>query len=286
MVKKLGLLLGCLVIMPGATWAASCSRINLTRCLDSACAINLSANPAARCQYCGTVDAGLPTDSGLKSISAGTSSKNTISAKELKQAPTDPGERYVWATELCLAKVQNCTLQDVDDTYDPLIEKSCAAASNSSNMATLQKKAASNTKDSNTCNNEIFACITAESKCDSDFAKCSDDKQFDSFFATCSTQATGCTSFVTKVRKEIAESRKSTLAATSANIDAIVAARKKSREQKIASIKSSCSKNTDFDSCVTTACADNTNNNCATDAEKTIANNLCAFYKTACTKVK
>ena len=286
MLKKFAILTLGLVILPQIGWAASCSRINLTKCLDSACAINLSSNPAARCQYCGTSDAGEPAASSMKSLTAGTSSKNTISAKELKNAPEDPGERYIWATKLCLEKIQNCDEEDVSEAYDPLIEKSCTAAGISNDMASLQKKAATNKKTASTCTAEISVCVTKPEKCDSDFAKCSSDEQFDSFFASCSSQATGCTEFLNNARDSIAATRKSTLSAKDSNIEAIVASHQTKRAQKMASIKSNCSDNTDYDNCVKTACQNNTNNNCGTQAEQTIANNLCQFYKTACTKVK
>ena len=65
------------------TMFGACSVANLTRCLDSACAINIGANPAARCQYCGDSSAGTPTQStAMKSISAGASAKYNISDKE------------------------------------------------------------------------------------------------------------------------------------------------------------------------------------------------------------
>ena len=57
----------------------ACSVANLTRCLDSVCAINIGANPAARCQYCGSSNAGEPTKStAMKSITAGASAKYTL----------------------------------------------------------------------------------------------------------------------------------------------------------------------------------------------------------------
>lgn len=286
MLKKIVFLALGIIILPQFSWAAACSRINLTKCLDSACAINISSNPAARCQYCGTTDAGEPAASAMKSISAGTSSKNTISAKELKKAPDDPGERYVWATTLCLEKITGCTEEDVEETYDPLIEKSCTAAGISNEMAGLQKKAATNKKTATSCTAEISNCVTKSDKCNSDFSKCSSDEQFDSFFATCSSQATGCTAFLDSARNTIAANRKTTLSAVDSNIDTIVESHKTKRAQKMASIKSSCSDNTDYDNCVKDACQNNTNNNCGTQAEQTIANNLCQFYKTACTKVK
>ncbi len=286
MIKRFALFILGLCVMPQIGWAAPCSRINLTKCLDSACAINLSSNPAARCQYCGTADAGTPAASAMKSVTAGASSKNTISAKDLKKAPSDPGDRYIWASKLCLGIVPNCTSEDISEAYDPLIEKSCTAAGISNDMATLQKKAAKNTKTANSCTDEIMVCLTATNKCNSDFSKCSSEEQFNNAFATCSSQATGCTNFIDKVRNNIATNRKSTLSAKDSNIEAIVASHQSKRNQKMASIKSNCSGNTDYDSCVTTACKNNTSNNCENDEQKKIATNLCQFYKTACAKVK
>ena len=120
--KILFLTLGLLTI-PGVSVAATCSQANLTRCLDSVCAINVSSNPSARCQYCGTSSAGTPpTKSGMQSLSLGQSAKYTLSEKELKNAPTDPGQRYAWATEQYIKKIDGCTPDDVSDIYDKLIE--------------------------------------------------------------------------------------------------------------------------------------------------------------------
>ena len=285
MIKKFAFFIAGLLALPSITWAAPCSRINLTKCLDSACAINLSSNPAARCQYCGTPDAGTPA-SGLKSISAGATSKNTISAKELKSAPNDPGERYVWATKKCLDIVQNCTAEDVSDAYDPLIEKSCTAAGISSDMARLAKKATTNKKTAATCGDEISVCLTADTRCKANYSACPDDETFNKFFATCSSQATGCTNFIATVRDELNQTRKSAVSATSQNIEKIVAAHQAARKNQISTIQNNCKSNTDFNNCVKTVCKNNTNNNCATSQEKTIANSLCEFHKTACTKVK
>lgn len=285
MIKKFAFFIAGLIVLPNIAGAAPCSRINLTKCLDSACAINLSSNPGARCQYCGTSDAGAPA-SGLKSISAGASSKNTISAKDLKSAPTDPGERYVWATKKCLTIVQNCTADDVSETYDPLIEKSCTAAGISSDMSRLSKKATTNKKTATTCTDEISVCLTATDKCNGDFSKCADDAMFDNFFATCATKATGCTSFVANIRTELNTTRKSAISGASKNIENIVAAHQAAREKQSATIKSNCKSNSDFNACVKTVCMNNTANNCANANEKSIANSLCEFHKTACAKVK
>ena len=282
MTIKIAIFIIGLIATPGIATAATCSRINLTRCLDSACAINMSANPSARCQYCGTADAGLPP-ANLRAVGTATS-KNTISARDLKSAPSDPGERYIWATEKCLSIVANCTTDDVDETYDELIEKSCNAAGLAMDTSKLQKQVTTNTKTQSACTNEITVCMTANNKCGTDYSKCTDDAAFDGFFATCAVNATGCTNFTRGALDTIDAARKSTLSATSANIDAIANAHKNTREQKLSSINSGCKNDSDFNKCVNTVCQNNTVDNCATD--KTIATTLCEFHKTACTKIK
>ena len=265
--------------------AASCSRINLTRCLDSACAINLSANPAARCQYCGTADAGEPTASNMKNVTAGSSSKNTISAKELKSAPDDPGERYVWASKLCLKKVDNCTADDISETYDSLIEKSCTAAGITSQMAKVQQDTLK-TKNASSCESEISVCVTDAKRCKSDYSNCKDDEKFAEFFAACTSSVAGCGEFSPAVRSKIAARRESTLKATNANIDTIVENHKRDRAQKLASMKSNCTGNAGYQSCYNSACKTHTENNCANANEKVIAAAICEFHKTACKKIE
>ncbi len=291
MIKKIVFLALGLIALPDIVGAAPCSRINLTKCLDSACAINLSANPAARCQYCGTADAGTPAASAMKSVTAGTASKNSISAKELKNAPVNPGERYVWATKLCLGKIQNCTTEDVNEAYDPLIEKSCTAAGISQNMAGLQKQAATNKKTESSCTNDIQLCITADNKCGGDFSKCSGDEQFNQFFATCATQATGCTNFTDDARKTIAATRTNMIKTSKSNFTSIVASHIKTRINNVSSVNDGCKNDANYNRCVENACKNNTNDNCADavspkTSTKEIAIALCQFHKTACTKVK
>ena len=67
-----------LLLSPTFAFGA-CSIANLTRCLDSVCGINMGANPAARCQYCGSSSAGQPSKStAMKTVSAGASTKYII----------------------------------------------------------------------------------------------------------------------------------------------------------------------------------------------------------------
>lgn len=266
----------------------ACSKQNLTRCLDSVCAINIGANPAARCQYCGTKSAGEPTKStAMKTVSAGASAKYTISDKELKVAPSDPGERYVWGTKLCLEKLKDCTPDDVTDNYDSLIEQSCKAAGISAEMTTLAKKVNAE-KTQSACNNEISACIVDAKHCNGDYKKCESDSDFDKYFSDCSVAANGCDAFLTDIRKSVMTTRDSMFANADKLLQSIVSAYQSAREQKLANAQNSCKNNRAKNDCVARVCNNNMKNKCDTgfEYEKSIANELCQFYDTACSRLK
>ncbi len=266
----------------------ACSVANLTRCLDSVCAINIGANPAARCQYCGSASAGEPIKStAMKSVSAGSSAKYVISDKELKKAPSDPGERYVWGTKLCLEKVSGCTPDDVTDNYDKLIEQSCTAAGIATDMANLVKKA-NTQKTQNECSTEITTCVIDAKRCTADYRNCESDADFDKYFAECSVLSTGCENFLTAIRTNTDLSRKTAIANADKLLQNIVTSYKTTREQKLASAQTSCKNNKARLECVARVCASNMRNKCEIgfDYEKTVAEQLCKFYDTACERLK
>lgn len=280
--------LSAALLCTNAHAVAKCSRANLTRCLDSACAINVSTNPAARCQYCGTSSAGTPPSEkkGIKAVSVGASTKYNISDKELNSAPTDPGERYAWATKQCIKKVSGCTIDDITDTYDKLIEQSCKAAGVSAKMEkTLDQVSKKKTKTS--CQSEITACMIADRNCTADYRKCSTDADFDRVFASCSVEAAGCNDYVSEIRKSLAGARDDTIKNTDNVLNQIIAAYKTAREKKLSSIKSGCADNTDRDTCIETVCARNMPNKCGDgyESEKAAAIGLCKFYDTACATI-
>lgn len=278
---------GCLLGMPTFVYGA-CSMANLTRCLDSACAINIGANPAARCQYCGSASAGTPTKSTtMKSVSAGTSAKYTISDKELKKAPSDPGERYVWATEQCIKKVSGCTPDDVTDNYDSLIEQSCKAAGIATEFASLAKKV-NEQKTQSSCSSEITTCVIDAKRCTADYRKCELDSDFDKYFAECSVLSTGCESFLTNIRSSLSSSRKTAIANADKLLQNIINSYKTAREQKLADAMDSCKNNKAKQECVNRVCKNNMRNKCEVgfDYEKTVAEQLCKFYDTACGRLK
>ncbi|MFQ6778411.1 MAG: hypothetical protein ACLRFI_03950 [Alphaproteobacteria bacterium] len=280
-------LIGTFLLTPVLATANQCSKANLTRCLDSVCAINITSNPAARCQYCGTSNAGTPPKGGMKSISAGKSSKNTISDKELKNAPSDPAERYVWGSEKCLELLPDCTDEDITDTYDELIEKSCTAAGINAQMSSLQKKA-TKTKNQSSCTAEISACIVNDKHCGTGYAKCSDESIFEQKLSECSIESIGCDTFLADIRTNLNTARQDALENTSVAIEKIAQAHKSNREKNLENLQSGCSNKSLFNQCVNKVCNTHMKNKCAAgfNSEKSRAELLCKFYDTACATIK
>ena len=286
MTKRLAfILLGC-ALVPNLGHAA-CSRANLMRCLDSACAINISSNPAARCQYCGTADAGAPNDAGLRAVSVGTSSRFTISSRDLKSAPSDPGERYVWASKKCLAMVDGCTADDVSDIYDPLIEQSCTAAGISAQMAALYENA-KQARTSTACQSEITACMLNDAKCTAKYSGCTDDSDFNKYFSECAIAAHGCDEYLADIRTRITTSRDNIIKNAEATLMAIVQNYRDAREKRLAAITKSCETGAARDACITSVCNRSMPNRCdaAYPAETSMATQLCKFYDIACSTLK
>lgn len=268
--------------------ATTCSRANLTRCLDSVCAINISSNPAARCQYCGTAGAGTPAaGDAMRSVSVGTSAKYTLNAKELKSAPSDPGSRYTWATTQCLQKVSGCTPDDVTETYDSLIEQSCKAAGITAQMANL-RAAAAKKKTSASCKTDIQACMIDAKRCAADYSACTDNADFDKFFAGCSVEATSCDDYISAVRTDLIAARDTAIKNADTIIESIVASYQKQREQRLTSARAKCTDNAGRDACITAVCERSMANKCAAgfEAERSMATQLCKFHDLACAALK
>jgi len=277
-------LFGCIFVYgTNAVAAAKCSRTNLTRCLDSACAINNNINPAARCQYCGTESAGTPPTKGLTNVTAGQSTKYALSAKELSVAPSEPGRRYMWATTECVKKVAGCTPDDVSTAYDRLIEQSCKSAGVS--MQTAAAIDNMNAKPSKTkCTETLNTCINK--KCGAGFESCTTDADFDRIIAECATDATGCDEYFAEVRKSAASERERVYANRENTVQSLVDNYKTIRENKLNNTRNACNNKTASESCIKTVCANNMPGKCEGDTEKSMATQLCKFYDVACTVLK
>lgn len=264
----------------------ACSTANLTRCLDSVCAINIGANPAARCQYCGTASAGDATKSGtMRNVSVGLSTKYTVSDKELKKAPKDPGERYVWGTRLCIEKLPDCTPDDVSDVYDSLIEQSCKAAGITTEITNLAKKTNS-AKTQTNCATEIESCVTDTKRCRADFSNCKNESDFDKYFSECGVLSNGCESFLTNIRKSLIASRKTSMANSEKLLNNIVTTYQNNRKQRLTTAQTGCKNNKATNDCVKRVCENNMRKKCADKNEQAAAQSLCKFYDTACERLK
>lgn len=279
------------VVALGAAHASvahgACSVADLTRCLDSVCAINVSSNPAARCQYCGTTDAGTPTNT-MRSVSVGASAKYNLSAKELQNAPDAPSARYAWAIRQCIARVDGCTAENASDAYDSLIEQSCRAAGISAEMSALAIAAAKPASQSK-CTTDITACMTEGKHCGANYAQCTDNADFDAAFATCSVLSTGCDEYTANIRSTMITTRDRFLANAENTINGIVESYQNARAQKLATARAKCTNNVGRDACINSVCDSNMPNKCAggdASSEKSIAANLCKFYELACNVLK
>ena len=286
MFKKIAFLVALTVFMPTITHAA-CSRANLLRCLDSVCAINLSTNPAARCQYCGTSNAGEPATGGMRNVSVGGSTRYNITERELRKAPTDPGERYAWATTQCISRVTGCTPDDVSETYDKLIEQSCTAAGISAQMVRLSDNL-TKTKTKTACTSEITACIQSDTKCQSDFSACGTDADFTRFFSECVATITGCDEYTKNIRNDLLSSRTALANNASMVLTSVVESYQSDRAKRLSAAKSICANNSGRESCVNLVCNERMPNKCADgfSDEISMATNLCKFYDTACATLK
>ena len=279
------------VVALGAAHASvahgACSVANLTRCLDSVCAINVSSNPAARCQYCGTTDAGTPTNT-MRSVSVGASAKYNLSAKELQNAPDAPSARYAWAIHQCIARVDGCTAENASDAYDSLIEQSCRAAGISAEMSALAIAAAKPASQSK-CTTDITACMTEGKHCGANYAQCTDNADFDAEFTTCSVLSTGCDEYTANIRSTMITTRARFLAHAAHTTNGIVESYQNARTQKWATARAICTNNAGRDACINSVCDSNMPNKCAggdASSEKSIAANLCKFYELACNVLK
>lgn len=297
--KHLTCIFSLILFSVSANAATTCSRANLTRCLDSVCAINMSTNPSARCQYCGTSNAGTPpVIKGLRNVSVGSSAKYNISDKELKKAPSDPAQRYIWATKQCIAKVSGCTTDDVSETYDKLIEQSCTAAGISSKMSELQSELKKE-KTSDQCETAITSCIITDQRCTSDWRACESDSDFDKYFAECSIidDASDCGNHISDIKNTLTAARDNAIKNADKLLAQIVSGYQNARTKKLSDIENGCKNDKIFEQCVNTICQNNMPYKCGTASnmdysdeidtqitnfEKIAAQDLCKFYKTAC----
>jgi len=227
----------------------------------------------------------------MKTISAG--SKYTLSEKELKKAPTEPGERYIWARQKCYEKVDGCSSvsedeqEDIEEAYDKLIQQSCTAAGISADMALLSEKA-NKKKTKSSCSSDIKICLVDEKRCSANYSKCEDQANFDKYFADCGVLSTGCEAYLTDIRSDLIASRNTAVENADKVLAGIVASYQQQRTQKLNTTNESCKTGSAKRACVETVCKNNMRHQCDVgyDYEEGLANQLCKFYDTACERLK
>lgn len=288
MFRQFAILASLFVLLPNLA-DASCLRTNLTKCLDSACAINATTNRAARCQYCGAASANnnAQPDTGARSVSIGSSTKYIISSSELHDAPSDPGQRYVWATRLCLERVPDCTPDDVTETYDTLIEQSCTTMIQDEARAQEKKQNSANNQTQSSCSDKISLCMKTTARCGSDFSGCADDSAFTRNFSVCVTDARGCDKYASDIRAELVSRRDAAVKKQQDQMQRNVKEHAKKREETAQKNQKLCTNDAGRESCISEICA-TMPNNCGLGFadERSMATQLCKYWDTACATLK
>jgi hypothetical protein len=295
--KIIGICSVIVLFRPFGVMAATCKVSDLQKCLDSVCALNIDLDAGDRCYSCGTSAAKRPEvkkyalgdNPVMQSLSVGKSSKNTLSDKELKNAPTDPGEKYQWATDQCINKIPNCTAEDVTNIYDKFIQQSCKVAMGDAAYAAALKTA-SIKKTSETCNSEFNICLLNDSKCGSDMLKCEEDSEFNRNFSACITEVSGCDDFASNMRDQMIASRNSMVEKKESRLSDLVKLHQMERENKFNSAKRLCDAG-GMDGCILEMCGNMPNGldedgQCSDPDERMQSQSLCKFVSIACDKLK
>ncbi|MDR1071123.1 MAG: hypothetical protein LBL21_00565 [Rickettsiales bacterium] len=293
-IKFIGIVFALAALCAPPGFAAKCKISDLQKCLDSACYDDMDSG--SRCYMCGTSLAKKPEKQKyalgdtpeMKSLSVGKSSKNTISDKDLKNAPADPGDRYKWATAECVKKLKDCSPEDATENYDKLIDQSCKIALGSSDYeASLKKAAVKKTADQ--CGADLSVCLLSASKCAGNMLNCEEDGEFNRNFSACMVEASGCDEFTTTLRDKMKKQRDDMVAKKESRLSDLVRLRRMEREENLAAANRIC--NGGKDACVLEMCGNlpnglDENGLCGDSEEKIMAASLCKFVDIACDKIK
>ncbi|MDR1027537.1 MAG: hypothetical protein LBL46_03930 [Rickettsiales bacterium] len=296
MLKSIGVFAAvfALAFLPSVGAAAKCKISDLQKCLDSACYDELDAG--SRCYMCGTSAAKKPEKEKyalgdtpeMQTLAVGKSSKNTLSDKELKKAPTDPGSRYQWATDECLAKLKDCDAEEVADNYDKLIDASCKIAMGESEYAESMKKAAVK-KTRENCQAEMNVCVLADKRCGGNMLKCETDEVFNREVSACLVEVSGCGDFMTDLRNFAKRTRDDMVKKNESRLADLILLRQNERKNKMEMAQRLCGGG-GKDGCIMEICGNlptglDENGQCGA-AEKIWANAFCKFVDVACDKLK
>ena len=288
------------VLFARAADASRCRISDLQTCLDSACMEH--GNPASRCYMCGTsaAEGARPPEDDRKSarmapqmtsLSMGGSSRNTISDKDLKDAPTKPEDRYMWAQSTCLGKLSDCSEDDVEENYDKLLGQACNIAMNDLefNASILRSK---EKKTEDTCNAELSQCLLRADRCGPNMLGCADgdNTDFNRNFSACAVDVGGCDDFTTDLRSRMLSQRDEMVNKRDERVQELAELRKNERENRLQQVTAMCQEDRGFNACVMEMCGNFpiglVDGMCQNQEEARWARQICAFVSTACQRLK
>ena len=276
---------------------ARCRVQDLLQCLDSVCAPNIGTSPGARCYTCGTAaaprpatpDHGMGEAMGMQALALGTSSRNAVPERELRSAPTDPGERYQWATRQCIQRVSTCSAYDVEEHYDPLIQQSCRIAMGDAEFL-AQMERARERRTEEECTSEFNLCLLDSGRCGGDMLACETGEDFNRNFSACMVEVTGCDDFSTTLRTAMLAARDRMIATRDSRLEDLVALRRMERENRREMADRMCLPG-GMAGCVAEMCGNlptglDDGGYCTDQNERMWSTNLCRFLETACARLR
>lgn len=274
--------------------AARCRVADLIACLDSVC--TEPGQDTSRCYMCGTSRAERPVvetalggrrggEIQMQALAVG-GTRHAISERDLRAAPERAEDRYIWAQEQCLARQSDCTQYDIEEHYDPLIERACEIALIDADFrASIAASRVRMTEDQ--CRRELMNCMLGDNRCGQNMLACETNEDFNRNFSYCAVEFR-CDDFTTTLRVSMFADRDRMIAERAARIAQLVSLRQSERQDRIDRANQFCERG--FDMCVLEMCGNFPigveGGVCVDRDENMWARNLCAFVNTACQRLR
>ena len=181
----------------------------------------------------------------------------------------------------------DCNGEDVEDNYDSLIEQSCKAAGIAADFVKLAKEI-NTAKSKSECSTEISACVINNKHCLTDYRNCESDENFDKQFSDCGIISVGCDEYLSEIRSTLIAARDKAIKSADEILQKIVLAYQNARQTTLNSTRQACKDNSSKENCINSVCRNNMRHKCEVgyDYEQVLANELCKFYDTACSRLQ
>jgi len=257
-------------------------------------------NPASRCYMCGTsaAEGARPPEDPrerqrqapqMQTLALGGSSRNTISDRDLRDAPRRPEDRYLWAQQQCLTLLSDCTERDIEDNYDRLIEQACHIAMNDIEFNVALREAAVR-KTEDTCNTELSQCLLGANRCGPNMLECESNEDFNRNFSACAVYVGGCDDFTTALRSRMMTQRDEMIAQRGRRVQELAELRRNEREHRWQQATGMCQDDRGFNACVIEMCGNFpiglVDGICQDQEETRWARQICEFVRTACQRLR